>query len=164
MANWVNRAANHPATKPTAIGTALCIAASCVAGYEGFFSKKYLDVVGVPTVCYGATAADGVDLTKTYTKAECQAMLVKDLEKYDAQVKKCITVPMPPHREAAIISFTYNVGWGALCKSSVARDMNAGRTKEACDDLLKFNRAGGRVIKGLTTRRQSERVMCLRED
>lgn len=150
----------HPATW----ASVAAIAVPLVANYEGFFGHRYLDSVGVPTICYGATAADHVDMSRTYTKAECQEMLKNDLPKYEAQVERCIHVAMPPHRNAAILSFTYNVGGGALCKSSVARYLNAGDVRRGCDALLLYNRGGGRVISGLTNRRKSERTLCLRND
>lgn len=149
-------------------GAVLAVAIPFVSQWEGFYPKKYYDSVGVATICYGATAADGVDLSKTYTKAECQEMLGRDLPKYDAQLAKCLTpaayAAMPPHRHAAMISFTYNVGGGAFCHSAVARNLNAGNIQAACDALLAYNHGGGRVIQGLTNRRVSERKECLRED
>jgi lysozyme len=146
----------------------LIIAVTIISGFEGFYGHVYRDAVGVPTICYGATAADHVDLTKTYTKAQCQAMLATDIPKYDAQVKSCLTPEaynaLPPNRHAALVSFTYNVGGGAFCKSAVARSLNAGNVNGACNALLLYDHAGGRVLKGLTTRRQEERTLCLRND
>lgn len=151
----------HPAT-----WISICV--GCVAGFEGYYGHAYRDSVGVKTICYGATAADGVDFSRTYSKAECEDMLGKDLPKYDAQVQHCLTpqayAALPPYRHAAIVSFTYNVGGGTLCKSSVARNLNHGRVRDACDSLLLYNHAGGRVLRGLTNRRVTERQMCLRND
>lgn len=147
--------------------TWIAVAVTAVAAFEGFSSKKYYDSVGVATICYGATAADGVDLSKVYTKAECMDMLGKDLVKYDTDIKRCLHLDvynaLPPQRHAALVSFDYNVGGGAFCKSSVARDLNSGRVQQACDDLLAYNHAGGRVLPGLTNRREAERKMCLAE-
>jgi lysozyme len=56
---------------------------------------------------------------------------------------------------------TYNIGGAAYCRSTVARRFNAGRWKEGCDAYLMWNRGGGRVIRGLTLRRQDERKLCL---
>jgi|SRR5271166_3405290 len=150
----------HPATW-------IVVCTTCVAGYEGLYTHPYRDVVGVETVCYGETAADHVEF-RTYTPAECKDLLAASLPKYDAMVKKCLTKEaydaLPPYRHAAIVSFTYNVGGGAFCHSSVARDLNAGKVNAACNALLLYNRGGGRVIKGLDNRRHSERTMCLRND
>ncbi len=156
---------NHPIVQQHAGKVAwLVVAITIVSGFEGFYPKKYYDSVGVATVCYGATAADHVDLTKVYTKAECQQMLGNDLPKYDLSVQKCLTKEaydaLPPERHAATVSLVYNVGGGAFCHSSVARDLNAGRIQQACDDFLRFNKAGGRVLKGLTNRREAERKLC----
>ena len=70
---------------------------------------------------------------------------------------------MPMRRQVAMVSFAYNVGVGAYCGSSVARLLNAGQTRAACDALLKWNKAGGVVFPGLTRRRQAERELCLAE-
>jgi lysozyme len=156
---------SSPAKSPV---TWVVIAVTFVAGWEGFYGHVYRDSVGVPTICYGATAADNVDLTRTYTKQECQDMLARDLPKYDAMVKRCLTATayaaLPPHRHAAVVSFTYNLGGGALCKSSVARNLNAGKIQDACDAMLAYVRAGGRVLQGLVNRRRAERALCLEDN
>lgn len=156
----------RPAAKGAAAATGawLTIAITFVAGFEGFYSKAYLDPVHVRTICYGQTADDGADFSKTYTKAECMKMLGQDLTKYDAMVKSCVKVPLPPHREAALVSFTYNLGQGALCHGAVARKLNAGDVPGGCKAILAYNHAGGRVLRGLTNRRQAEFKMCLRND
>jgi lysozyme len=155
-----------PAAKGAAAATAvwLTIAITVVAGFEGFSGKPYRDSVGVETICYGATGDDGVDFSKVYTKAECEKMLGTDLLKYDAMLQSCVKVPLPPHREAAFVSAIYNFGRGAFCRSAIVRNINAGRVKAACDALLQYNHAGGRVLSGLTRRRQVERALCLRND
>jgi lysozyme len=153
--------ARHPVTWVT-----ICL--TCVAGYEGYSGKMYHDSVGVETICYGQTAADGADFSRVYSKAECMDMLGKDLPKYDAPLKKCLKPEvydaLPPHRHAALVSLSYNVGAAAVCRSSVVHELNAGDVGAACDDFLAFNHAGGRVLPGLTARRQSERQLCLMED
>lgn len=153
------------AVKYTLGGAALAASISLVSAWEGYYGHVYKDSVGVSTICYGATAADGVDLTRIYTKAECQRMLGRDLPKYDAQIQHCISdkvyTALPPNRHAALVSITYNIGGGAFCKSSIVKDLNAGRVQQACDDFLKYNRAGGRVLQGLVNRRRAERKLCL---
>lgn len=146
-------------------GAWLGLALTMVAAFEGLYTHAYKDVVGVTTVCYGVTNADRpVRMGDKYTVAECKDMLAEDLPRYAKMVDKCIHVPMPPHRYASMVSFVYNVGEGNLCKSSVARYMNAGQVTRACDSLMLWNKAGGRVIRGLTIRRSQERVDCKRND
>lgn len=131
-------------------------------GYQKVGWHDPIDPPGINTVCYGHI--EDVEIGDTYTKTQCQEMLATDLPRYEAMVDKCIKVPMPPHRHAAIISFTYNVGGGALCRSSVARKLNAGDVQGGCDALLLYNRANGKVIRGLTNRRVAERKYCLMND
>ena len=147
-----------------AVGSVLTIAVSFIAPLEGLSTHPYKDAVGVLTVCIGATAADGVDLGHAYTPAECGAMLAADLPKYDAAIHRCIHVQLPPHREAALISFAYNLGPAALCRSYIARGLNSGDTAGACRAMLMYNHAGGRVLAGLTRRRQLEQKWCMRDD
>lgn len=146
-------------------GATLAIALATVSAWEGYYSHPYYDSVGVKTICYGATSADHVDFSKTYTKAECLRMLGTDLQKYDKDLQKCLTpavyAALPPHRHAALVSFDYNVGGGAFCKSSVARDLNKGDVQAGCNALLLYDRGGGRVIRGLANRRKAERSLCL---
>lgn len=146
----------------------IVVAIPLVAGFEGLYTHMYRDSVGVPTICYGATAADHVDLSRTYTPQECRDMLGRDLPKYDDQIKKCITpatyAALPPHRHAALVSFTYNLGGGAFCHSSIPRYLNAGNVAAGCHAFLAYDHAGGRVLKGLTTRRQAEYKLCMMDN
>src|SRR5579859_1343435 len=114
------------------VAAALAIAIPFVANFEGYFPRVYRDPVGVRTICYGQTAADGADFSKVYTKAECEDMLGKDLERYNKYVDNCIHVALPPHRRAALISFVYNLGQGGLCPGPVARNINAGNIAAGC--------------------------------
>jgi lysozyme len=142
--------------KGTAAGAiALCV----VGGFEGSRQIAYPDVIGVPTICYGETK--GVQLGDRKTKAECDAMLVERLDEFAELVEFCITRPMPARVEVAFVSLAYNIGNSGFCFSSVARLYNEGRGTEACDAMLKFNRAGGVVFPGLTKRREKERALCL---
>lgn len=143
------------------------IATTFVAGWEGFASKPYTDWIGTGhpvTWCYGETKADGPvpPMDTVFTKEECTAELQQKLTtKYDPAVRACIHVPLPPHREAALVSFAYNLGPAALCNGPVARYLNAGNVTAACNAMLAYNHAGGRVVAGLTNRRQAERKLCL---
>ncbi|WP_316172964.1 lysozyme [Bradyrhizobium sp. SZCCHNRI2049] len=164
MLKWLRSV--KPSSKATGLtGLVLALAVSTITVFEGFAPVGWHDKIdpkGVNTVCYGHI--EGVKVGDRYTKEQCMALLKKDLPRYEAMVKAAIHVPMPPHRHAAILSFTYNVGGAALKKSSVARYLNAGDVKRGCDALLLYNRANGKVIRGLQTRRTKERQMCLRTD
>lgn len=143
----------------------LAVLVALLTSWEGLKLVAWHDPIdpkGVNTVCFGHI--EDVKVGDRYTKTQCQEMLAKDIPRYMAMVRKCIKVPMPAKREAAIISFTYNVGGGALCKSSVARHLNAGNVRAGCDALMLYNRANGKPIRGLSNRREAERKLCLSED
>jgi lysozyme len=164
----------HPAVKVAGAGVtagaAIAIAALFIAPFEGYASRPYVDSVGTGqpiTWCYGRTAADGrvPPLSQVFTKQECTAQLEEDLtKKYDPEVRRCIHVPLPPHREAALVSFVYNLGSGALCNGPVSRYLNAGNVTAGCNAILAYDHAAGRRLPGLTRRRQAERQLCLRGD
>lgn len=136
------------------------IAVTCVAGFEGLRQSAYLDPISIPTICYGETK--GVQMGQRRTLDECKGMLADSLELANRGVDACIHVPLPDYRRAALVSFTYNVGQGSLCGSTLARKMNAGDTVGACQELLRWDFAGGRRLPGLTKRRAAEREMCLK--
>jgi len=173
MANPITRQHVSGAGVGATLGIVLTLAATVIAPFEGFARKPYVDTVGTghpETWCYGETAADGPPppFSQVFTKEECQQLLADSLPKYDAQLAKCLKpdvyAALPAHRHAALISTVYNIGGGAFCKSAMARDLNAGNVQRACDDLLGYDHADGRVLAGLQRRRQAERELCLRND
>ena len=147
--------------KAGAVTAAGVLAIGLIGGFEGLRTKAYRDVVGVPTVCFGETR--GVKMGDTYTVDECKAMLGDGLVEFEAGIRKCLTSPdnIPAKPYVAFLSLAYHTGQRAFCGSSVARKANAGDLRGACDAILAWNKAGGRVIKGIVTRRQEERALCL---
>ena len=130
-----------------------------VANFEGLRTVPYYDVGGVPTACYGET--DGIDMQARYSPERCQRMLADRIEKtYGPGVDKCTKVELPPKRKAAMVDFAYNEGVGRYCRE-IAPLLNAGKTLEACDKLLRFTTAKGVQYPGLVTRRKQERQLCL---
>ena len=140
------------------VSTALLITVSM---WEGKSNTPYLDVVGVQTVCYGHTGNDIQD--REYTDAECKALLVKDIQVHADRTLACVEVPLNINQHAAFMSWAYNVGVGAACNSSVMRKLNSGDYEGACNGLMAWNHAGGKVYSGLTRRRAYERNLCLTE-
>jgi lysozyme len=152
-----------PSTKSrlTKGGAGLAAAIALVGAWEGLRTVAYRDVVGVPTVCFGETR--GVKMGDRYTVEECKAMLGDALVEFEAGMRKCLTSPdaIPEKSYVAFLSLAYNIGPTAFCRSTVARRANAGDIAGACNAILVWNRAGGRVIKGLTNRRQDEYQICM---
>jgi lysozyme len=142
--------------------TALGILAVAVVGqYEGLRLYAYKDVVGVWTACYGETK--GIRPGMKFTKEQCDILFIGGLERHERGMRACLKDPdaIPEKPYVAFLSLTYNVGIGGFCKSTVARRANAGDLRGACDALLAWNKAGGRVVAGLVKRRKSERNLCL---
>lgn len=150
-------------------------AAALVAHWEGMnLVAKHLpfDPPGVITVCGGITNYDWPWLTAgmTFTKEQCQEELTLVPLRYAAEVVACVpSLPtMPPHRQGAIASFAVNLGSAKICKTSIGRDLNAGRIKAACDKMAKYVYVNGTFMQGLLNRRTDamwgERTWCLRED
>lgn len=139
----------------------MVLAVSLVGAWEGLRTVAYRDLVNVPTVCYGETR--GVKMGDRYTKAECDAMLGEGLRDFEKGMRKCLDQPdsIPDKTYVAFLSFSYNVGVGAFCKSTLVRKANAGDLRGACNELPRWNKAGGRVVKGLVNRRKDELRICL---
>lgn len=153
-------------TRPAAVtggagAAVIALAISFVGGWEGLRTSAYLDVVGVPTVCYGETK--GVRMGDTYTKAECQAMFGERLAEFEDEVRACVPSwdSRPVKVRVTHLSLAYNVGSPTYCRSTPARQLNAGNLVQACETLGLYNKAGGRVVRGLVNRRNAEIKLCL---
>ncbi|QLQ28506.1 MAG: lysozyme [Pseudoxanthomonas sp.] len=137
----------------------IALAATIVKPWEGYEPEPYRDIVGVLTVCYGET--HGVE-QRRYTQAECEAKLNTRLGQFLMELSNCVSVPLRRHEWAALLSWSYNVGTEKACKSTLIRKVNAGAgPAEFCKELLRWNRAGGKVVRGLTNRRQAEYRICM---
>lgn len=137
----------------------LAICVGCVAGFEGLRTAAYMDPVGIPTVCFGETA--GVRLGDKYTAEQCREMLGTRVLEFGEAVDRCVTVDLPPSRKAALVSFSYNVGVNAFCKSTLTKKLNAGDVVGACNELSRWTKAKGITLPGLVKRRAQERELCL---
>lgn len=142
-------------------GVLLALAIATIGGFEGRRTTAYQDVVGVWTICDGITA--GVEKGDTKTPAECDALLKATIERTEAALDKCLTVEVPGKTKVALVSWAYNVGTVAACKSTLVRLANAGQLEDACRQLPRWNKGGRplREILGLTKRRLAEMAMCL---
>jgi lysozyme len=130
------------------------------------------DPPGIYTVCGGVTNHDipKLRLGQKFSEAECNTLIAGLIPRYAAPVQACVSsfTSMPPHRQAALISFAINLGPARICGTSIAGDLNAGRIRQACDAMLKYVYAAGKRLQGLANRREDpvwgERSWCMRED
>ena len=137
-----------------------------VKEFEGLRLKAYPDPAtgGAPiTIGYGTTAAAGVGIVPklgmTITQAEAEVYLVKAIEKFAATIRPLITAPINENEFGAFLSLAYNIGPGAFAKSSALRKFNQGDKRGAANAILLWNKAGGRLMKGLERRRAAERKL-----
>ena len=136
-----------------------------VALHEGYTDRAVIPVPGdVPTLGHGTTRhADGrpVKMGDTTTPQRALSDLLRDLNSHSAGISKCITAPLHQHEFDAYSSLAYNIGVGAFCKSTLVRKLNAGDYAGACSEILRWNKVGGRVLRGLVNRRQAEYNTCV---
>lgn len=130
-----------------------------IAQFEGYEGKAYKDAVGIPTLGFGETK--GVKMGDTTTPPRALIQLLDSADEHAKGMAQCIKVPLKQTEFDAYLSFTYNVGVGAFCQSTLNTKLNAGDYEGACKELLRWDKAKGRVLPGLTKRRQKEYQQCL---
>jgi len=128
---------------------------------EGFRSAVYLDPVGLPTVGYGHLLKQGESFPNGVTEAQATDLLRADVSSAENAVSSLVTVPLTQGQFDALVDFTYNLGAGNLKSSTLLKLLNAGNYQGAADEFPKWNKAGGKVLPGLTIRRQAERSLFL---
>ena len=129
--------------------------------FEGFMPKAYRDAVGVLTIGYGDTGPH-IKPHDVITQAEGERRLAARLAgEFEPGVLKALT-RKPSQREFdAMVSLAYNIGVGAFTGSTLVKKFNAGDVQGAANEFLRWNKAGGKVLKGLEIRREAERAMFL---
>lgn len=131
---------------------------------EGNVLTAYRDSVGILTIGVGHTTAAGAPTVAPgmkITAAESDLILSRDLAKFETAVLAAVKVPISQNEFDALVSLAFNIGGGAFAKSTLVRKLNAGDKAGAAEQFLVWNKAGGKVINGLTKRRQSERLQFL---
>jgi lysozyme len=133
--------------------------------HEGVRYKPYLDSAGIPTVCVGSTKA--VVMGKTVTKEECVRRFKEDSAVAEKYVKSGVQRKITQLQYDVLVSFVFNVGGRAFTKSTLLRELNAGRCDAAA---AQFNRwvnvtKGGKLVRvqGLVNRRAEESLLFLSE-
>ena len=142
-------------------GAAATALFSLVPQNEGTIFKTYKDPVGVLTYCTGAT--ENAVWGKTYTPQECAAQLERDLQRHAQGISKCVDFgKLTDGQKVAFVDTAYNIGVSGFCKSSMAKQANAGNLQASCDALMLYDKAGGKVLPGLLKRRSRAREICLK--
>jgi lysozyme len=136
-----------------------------VAGWEGFRPTAYNDAAGHATIGFGHLLHTGpvtaLDRKRHLTRAQGLKLFRQDMRRFEDAVNRYVTVPLEQAQFDALCSFAFNVGIIGFRDSTLLRHLNNERRTAAADEFLKWNKAGGRTLEGLTRRRQAERKMFL---
>ncbi len=130
--------------------------------HEGLRMRAYLCPAGVWTIGYGHTFGAGPPVVAkgmSVSVDEANAILVSDLAKFEAAVARLVKVALTQHQFDALVSFAFNVGQGALAKSTLLKRLNAGRHDAVPAELMKWTKGGGKVLPGLVNRRRDEAAL-----
>jgi lysozyme len=129
--------------------------------FEGCKLTAYQDSVGIWTIGFGSTL--GVTPGMTITEQQAEAMLSEALVGVSAAISGIVTYPASQNEFDALVSFTYNLGVGALRSSTLLRLLNMGDVKGAAHEFPKCCHAGGKVEPGLVARRAAEMALFLQD-
>jgi GH24 family phage-related lysozyme (muramidase) len=129
--------------------------------FEGLRLTAYQDAVGIWTIGFGHTKTVRPGMRISIEQAE--ALLREDLAGFERCVERAVDARLNQCEFDALVSWAFNVGCGAVAKSTLVRKLNAGDRNGAADELLRWNKAGGKSLAGLSRRRRAERKLFLGE-
>lgn len=130
-----------------------------VKSFEGLRLKAYLCPAKVWTIGYGSTGPH-VRAGMVISEAEAEELLREDLSRFEDGVSD-LAEPCTQGQFDAVVSFAFNVGLEALRKSTLLKMHKAGTFGAAAQQFLRWNKAGGKVLAGLTRRREAEKELYL---
>ena len=134
-----------------------------LAHHEGVRRKPYRCPAGLWTIGVGHLIGDGRSLpdswNRTFTLEEVYDLLAKDVAKFERGVSKLIPVQLSQNEFDALVSFSFNLGLGTLQRSTIRQALIRGDKIAAMQSLRKYNKAGGKILKGLDNRRKDEEAL-----
>lgn len=137
--------------KPSERGLAL------IRQFEGLRLSAYRCAAGVLTIGWGTTK--GVKMGMEITRDEADRLLMEDVQRFADHVAALVKVPLNQNQIDALTSFVYNVGPAAFGKSTMLKLINQGLLEDAANQFVRWNKAGGKVLAGLTARRAAEKKL-----
>ena len=126
--------------------------------FEGFSALVYMDVAGVATIGYGHAIKNG-EVFSNITQMQAEDLLAKDCGQAVKAVSRLIAASLSQNQFDALVSFTFNLGGGALQRSSLRRKLNRGEYSEVPCELMRWVYAGGMRVRGLMRRRAAEATL-----
>lgn len=131
-----------------------------IKSFEGLKLEAYKDPVGVVTIGYGYTNragfGPGVQMGDKWTAEQAEQMLALSLQRFAAEIRPLFKQIPNPNQFGAFLSLAYNIGTTAFGKSTALKRWNAGDMEGCAEAMLWFNKAGGKVMRGLVRRREAE--------
>ena len=122
--------------------------------FEGCETAAYKCPAGVWTIGYGHIK--GVQEGDVITETQAHEMLVEELSEYENYIHDLVECPLNQNQFDALVSWVFNLGSGNLASSTLLRVLNSGEYKGVPEQIMRWNKAGGKVLAGLTKRRQAE--------
>ena len=136
---------------------------SLIKKYEGCKLKAYLCPAKIPTIGWGNTMYENgakVKLGDEITQQRADELLLHVVGYFEKEIQKLVTCKLSDNQFGALTSFAYNLGIGNLRVSTLLKKVNANPIDPTIkDEFLKWNKAGGKVLAGLTKRRQEEATL-----
>ena len=134
--------------------------------FEGFRAKPYKCPAGVPTIGYGSTFySNGKKVTlkdKPITEQDATNLLTTVVTNFSSGVSKLLKIQVTQNQFDALVDFAYNVGIGNLKSSTLLKKVNAKNFSGAALEFIKWNKAVGKVLPGLTKRRTAEKDLFIK--
>ena len=122
--------------------------------FEGFEANAYLCPANVWTIGYGRTR--NVQEGDVVNERQAERDLLEELDEFANQVLNTVKVELLQHQLDALTSWTYNLGVGNLQSSTLLKKLNTGDYESVPSEMVRWNKAGGKVLAGLTRRREAE--------
>lgn len=133
--------------------------------HEGVRFKPYKCPAGLWTMGVGHLIGDGkslpADWNRTFTAAEVDSILATDLQRFERGVRRLCPVSLSQGQFDALVSFSFNVGLGALQRSTLRMRTNRGDKTGAAKEFMKWTKAAGKVLPGLVKRRKDEATLYM---
>jgi lysozyme len=130
---------------------------SLIKKFEGCELKAYRCAANVLTIGYGSTK--GVTEDMEITQEEAETLLQEEMHEYEGYINDMVKVPLEQHQFDAMVSWVFNLGSGNLSSSTLLRVLNEEKYEDVPEQILRWNKAGGKVLDGLVRRRTAESLL-----
>lgn len=129
--------------------------------WEGFCNYAYKDIKGIPTIGFGFT--EGIKMGDTISKEDAELRLKNELIHFEKCINELTHRDLTDNQFSALVCLTYNIGCRAYEDSTLLKLLNKGASDKECSlQFLRWNKANGKEVQGLTNRREQEKELFLK--